>query len=482
MIPATVNLADNQGREIAALWSYLSSWLSQDGGVNGPVVHRTNLKRLFAIHDTPWTQQAVILGLLHLYRRSNCAYWLDNALQLADAQCARLEANGRFRWAGHEDDRFSSLVHNALADCALLDTAAAIENIGQDVRRDRYLHVAETNLEQYIIGKLYRHELTGFVMNPVDYYAGQDRFIVNMNSIALEALVKLDSYRRTTQHLELVQMVGERILAMQETDGPCRGSFPYSDLESEIHIPLYTGLALRGIATVAQIQGWAMWTDAAARAVGFLNRMRDAETGLWGHRIRRGQFHRYPIFVAGAGMICNSLLDASGLTSEEVDFKALSESLLRYQYPNGSIRNFIGYDHPDNGFRRGIGATCWEDIYPTPNWNAQTFHFLCRVLPPPAPPATASKVTAIQPVVSISKHYLYYETSRVSTVISVWPLTHTIFALYVKNLRYGIVIPGIYHLMVKLTKIVSKTGVGHKIVSYIRSKLIKGNRILRKQP
>src|SRR4051794_33196915 len=28
-----------------------------------------DLKRMFAIHDTAWTQQAVIQGLLHLYRK-----------------------------------------------------------------------------------------------------------------------------------------------------------------------------------------------------------------------------------------------------------------------------------------------------------------------------------------------------------------------------------------------------------------------------
>src|SRR2546426_2266294 len=104
---------------LEALWDWLSSWIASDGGVNGPVVHRGDLKRLVAIHDTPWTQAAVIEGLLHLYRRTGRDYWLGSAVRLGDAQCTRQESDGRFRWAGHEDDRFSSLVHNAFADCAL---------------------------------------------------------------------------------------------------------------------------------------------------------------------------------------------------------------------------------------------------------------------------------------------------------------------------------------------------------------------------
>jgi len=149
------HVMDGDGAErLGTLWNYLLSWVAPDGGVHGPVVHRGDLKRMFAIHDTAWTQQAVIAGLLCLYRRSGADYWLTWALRLADAQCARQEADGRFRWAGHEDDRFSSLVHNVLADCALLDSVAVLRE-GSDARRcQRYLTVVEKNLDDYVIGLL----------------------------------------------------------------------------------------------------------------------------------------------------------------------------------------------------------------------------------------------------------------------------------------------------------------------------------------
>ncbi|MEX2032030.1 MAG: hypothetical protein WEA81_04100 [Dehalococcoidia bacterium] len=416
---------------LAALWDWLATWIAPDGGVNGPVVHRSDLKRLFALHDTPWTQQAVIDGLLHLHRRSGRDYWLGQAVRLADAQCSRQEANGRFRWAGHEDDRFSALVHNALAASALLHVSAALDEGADASRRDRYAKAAERNLEEYAIGKLYRPGLCGFAMNPTDHYAGRDRFIVNMNSVAVEALVELDRARGSDRHTALVRTIGERL---QEGEG----LLPYSDVEPEEHISLYVGLALRGLPALATVTGDGVWTEPARRALRFLDAMEDEITGLWFHKVEHGRLHRFPVFVAGAGMICNGILDAAPLAGSAVDADNLARRLLRFQYRNGAIRNFVGYDHPDNGRRRGNGTESWEDVYPTPNWNAQAFHFLCRVLPPPNPPMSPARRHAH----ASSGRYLFLDTPSTSIVVGLRPLKTAVAVLVVKRLRHALVVPG----------------------------------------
>ena len=66
----SVDVSKDFPESLGALWNYLSSWLTSGGGVNGPVVHRCNLKRMYSIHDTPWTQGPIIEGLVHLYRNS----------------------------------------------------------------------------------------------------------------------------------------------------------------------------------------------------------------------------------------------------------------------------------------------------------------------------------------------------------------------------------------------------------------------------
>jgi hypothetical protein len=423
---------------LSALWAWLSSWIARDGGVNGPVVHRGDLKRMTAIHDTAWTQHAVVEGLLQLYRRSGNGYWLDRALALADAQCARQQEDGRFRWAGHEDDRFSSLVHNALADCALLDLADTVREEGDRTRGETYTAVAERNLERYVLRTLYRPVLRGFAMNAPDYYAGRDRFVVNMNSIAIEALVKLEGQRRSDRHAELVRSIGEEILSSQSRDGLGEGGLAYSNLEPHSYIALYTALTLRGLPALAGVTGDGRCAEVAKRALRFLDRVQDPETGLWFHKVEGERLVRFPIFVAGAGMICNGILAAAELAGMGVDADELGRRLLRFQHCNGAIRNFVGYDHPDNGRRRGSGGECWEDVYPTPNWNAQAFSFLARVVPPPDPPAQATSKTTCM----ATRRYVYVETPALSGVAGLSSSGHGIAALFVKRWRYGIVVPG----------------------------------------
>ena len=440
----------NHSVGLPELWAYLSSWQGPNGGVHGPVVHRGDLKRMRATHDTPWTQHAVIEGLLELYQRSKCDHWLDRAVRLADAQCTRLEPAGHFRWAGHEDDRFSSLIHNALADCALLAVADILQDRGDYERRERYLNAVERNLLDYVIGKLYRPKLGGFVMNPFDHYAGTDRFIANMNSVALEALIKLDIQRGTTRFAELVGRVAETLLSQQAHDGPCRGSFCYSHIERNFHIPLYTALTLRGLPALMHYTGNTELREVARDALAFLASAVDSDTGLWVHQVEPERIRRYPIFVAGAGMICNGILEAAQLVGMAVDSGDLAARLLQHQYPNGAIRNFVGYDHPDNGRPQGTGKLCWEDVYPTPNWNAQAFRFLCRVLPPPEP-ATPPRLRSFF-LSSRRDGYFYFETSRISLISGTRPRKSTFLALYLKPLRYGLVIPGQMRALIATVK------------------------------
>lgn len=431
------NKIEDFSQNLHALWSYLSSWLSSDGGVNGPVVHRCDLKRMFAIHDTPWTQGPIIEGLVHLYRRSGEHYWLDMAKTLADAQCRRLQKDGSYKWAGHEDDRYSSLVHNALADCGILSVAEVLKQKDEDeARLSFYIATVEANVKQHLLGCLFDESIGGFMMNVPTRTLSESitgRFITNMNSVAVEAMLRLDSLRNLDEYMELSLRIGREILLLQLDSGKDKGAFGYSKTQLHCCITIYTALTLRGLPYLYRISGDAVYLQATKRAVSHLATMRDSESGLWYHKIEDGSLAKYPLFVSGAGMICNGILDAAELTGHPVDTKKMVNDILIHQLPNGGISNFIGYDHPDNGRIHGIGKVCWEDIVPTPNWNAHSFLFLSRVSNVPLSEVISSSGYNV----ILKKSFFYIENKYFSFIGCYRPLRSAGICGYVKKRPYG---------------------------------------------
>ncbi len=118
---------------LSKLIPWLEQWRSENGAYNGFVFHRFERKRMKYLHDTAWTQAAVIRGYCNLYRKSPEARWYDLLIHAADLQASRFEADsGKYLYAGHEDDRFCSLIHCALANCALLDAYDLVDEMRQN--------------------------------------------------------------------------------------------------------------------------------------------------------------------------------------------------------------------------------------------------------------------------------------------------------------------------------------------------------------
>jgi hypothetical protein len=162
--------------------------------------------------------------------------------------------------------------------------------------------------------------------------------------------------------------------------------------------------------------------------------MRDAKTGLGYHMAEGDRLRRGPIFVAGAGMIANALLDIEAMTGRSVDRNALADAILAFAYPHGGIANFVGYDSPDNNRRRGRGRDCWEDVVPTPNWNAQAFYFLSRVSQAPQP----EELPPARSAGGATRRYIWFESPRGLAIAGLGPARSVFAGLWVKRLPYGI--------------------------------------------
>jgi len=265
----------DQDRLLAALGrliGWLETWRTPEGAYHGFVVHRYEQKRMFRIHDTPWTQAAMIRGYFNLASRSAgdaAAPWRDAMLLAADLQAARLDpGTADYRYAGHENDRFRSLVHCALANCALMTVLPLVD----DERRRRYLDVVRANTDRYILGRLWVEEEGAFRFSDVDYYSpGEDRFVVNFNTMAAENLLRLADATGESRYRDYGVRVGEWLIARwqdhcrQEQKGPAAEAagaddaglaappgglaYQYSRTRREPDdcVAIYTGLALRGV-------------------------------------------------------------------------------------------------------------------------------------------------------------------------------------------------------------------------------------------
>lgn len=241
--------------------SWLETWKTKEGGYNGYVVHRFDLKRMFKLHDTPWAQGPIIEGYLNLYQRTKDKKWLQAALQSADLQCKRLHKAGKYIYAGFEDDRFSSLIHNSLANCALLDLAKGLINEGNDEKAWKYLKTVKENIDKYIIGVLWDNEFGAFKFSEIDYYTPNViRFVVNMNSVAAESLIKLSSLTGEEQYQHYAVRVGQWMLTEQINSSNLEdGGINYSQLQPRILISIYTALAMRGLDDLYHLTGWYNW-------------------------------------------------------------------------------------------------------------------------------------------------------------------------------------------------------------------------------
>jgi hypothetical protein len=255
-----------------------------------------------------------------------------------------------------------------------------------------------------------------------------------MNSVAVDAMIACDRLGRTRHFQEAIEKIGPRILALQSGQGPWRGAFAYSNVQPDCHVCLYTALALTGLPGLSEVTGDPRYAQAARQAWDHIQALRDERTGLWHHMVDRGRLHRNPIFVAGAGMIANALLDVEDIADRRLDRQAVADRILAFAHPHGGIANFVGYDSRDNFRRRGTSRPCWEDALPTPNWNAQAFYFLSRISRAPDP----DRLPPAESAGGATKRYIWFESPRGLALVGLAPARSLFAGLWVKQLPAGV--------------------------------------------
>lgn len=443
---------------VGAVAEWLESWRTSKGAYNGFVVHRFRNKRMFRIHDTAWTQAAMIRAFANLWERSGNEKWHERMVLAADLQCSRIRRDtGRYRFAGHEDDRFCSLVHCALADVALL-RAALLTDAG---RRERYVDAAKTNLDRYCLDRLWVPEERAFKFSEVDYWSPtENRYVVNFNTMGAEALLKLHGITQESKYRDYALQIGEwlirrcgvassyheRLLAGRTTvlDDPggqwmAPGGLAYQYTATQQTpdncILIYAGLALRGLCALYKETHDDRVAEIIREDVSFILAMRDPDTRLFYHTTDKGRVVRWPQFVSGAGMILVGLHEARETLKEDWDWGDTLDAILRRQYGNGGFPGFIG---------KAVVSPpreVWEDAVATPNWNAQMLEYLTLIAQPLESDGRRRAAWIVRP------GFCYVDTPGMAFVLSYAPADFSCVYLAWKRWSYSLVYLSPYALV-----------------------------------
>jgi len=388
------------------LIGWLETWRDSDGAYNGFVVHRTETKRMGNVHDTAWSQSAVVHGYGNLYRNSRESRWYDSMVMAADLLASRYDdETGRWCHTGHEDERFQSLVSCALAVCALLSVLDLVD----EQRKRRYTEITEGHARRYWFDVLWVEQEGAFKFTEVDFYSpNEDRFVVNFNTMAVEALIAIYNATGKKEFLNRSLTIGEWLLSrwsenlavneeflqdkktVQDNVGSewmAPGGFSYQFTTHcrvpENYVTLYAGLSLRGIWALYNITGDDRYAELIRAQSGYILAMREPQTRLFYHTARRGRIEKNPQFIAGAGMTMLGLHDVKSLLGDAAIPMDTVRSIVSRQHANGAFPNFIGKN--DTGYaRRESGGVVWEDVVASVNWNAQLFEYLSRLVTDPA--------------------------------------------------------------------------------------------------
>lgn len=411
---------------------WIKTWQTETGGFNGYVVHRHDLKRMYRTHDTSWSQAPIINGFLNLYKSTFDISWLNEAIKAADLQCYRQCKNGSYTFAGFEDDRFSSLVHNSLSNCALLDLAKILINKGNKRLANKYIKVVKSNIDNYLIDKLWNNKFGAFKFSEIDYYSPNvTRYVVNMNSVAAESLIKLSAIIENEGYLDYALRIGEWILTEQISSQDIRnGGINYSQVQPDTLISIYTALAMRGLDDLFYATNDNRYLEMMVKASKHLMNLIDPNTMLFNHSVIKGELVKFPQPIAGAGIILKALDDTEKLSGIRYSYDNVLEKILLSQLSNGGFKNFVGYNTLDNYRISGNGELVWEDIVPVVGWNAHLFEFLTRKIEGAYKYDPNIKVHSN---IDISKNYIYLESCNFLIILGFRPFKSQIILVAYKD-------------------------------------------------
>ncbi|RAZ80716.1 hypothetical protein [Planococcus halotolerans] len=422
-------------KKVNNLYNYLKSWES-NGSYKSMIVHRGNLKRVSNLHDTPWLQGPMIESLLEIYMGMKTEENLKDLIKAVEVQLGNLTEIGSYKNAGHEDDRFSSLIHNGLASIAL---AKVLINIDSEVTEEFQGSIKATinrNME-YLTEKLFSEEEKSFKFDLLDFYThDNNHFVLNMNAIILEFIVlyelifdkNMDYYA-----FSIIDFLDKHIVSE---------FIPYSNLRKDIQITIYSAIIGRGLVEYIIHKEGKIPESKKVIVINLLNKVNASiEDSLYknmyfihGKKVSNTEVYdeQFPVFISGSGIILDYLWRfQSYQPGKGLNIKELAENVLKHQNKNGGVKNYKGYYTKDN-YRKINVKSVWEDNVPTPGWNGFLLLSLLKIFKNDLDFAEIKK-ESLKKTVILNYKFLCFEGEKIFILLSWFPLLSMAFYIFEKK-------------------------------------------------
>ncbi|MBS7626469.1 hypothetical protein KEJ51_05465 [Candidatus Bathyarchaeota archaeon] len=356
------------------LWSWLETWIDQEGGVHSYVVyhHRDNLKILSS--DT-WTQSTCILGLLGLHRASGEKKWLLQAKRLS-AYLANSYIKSIHVFRNSNFDRKPlgqpALEGNALPSYALLETSKLL---GGSEEYELFTETARDNIANFLLKNW--DESTGAFKS---IYHGGYAHIHNKNSLTIMAILSLLDMEESNEALmNKALRTGEFIVNRQVKSGVFEGAYPYADNDTNFRTT-YSLITSLGLLELYQRIDKMLFLESVEKALQHLASFVDKETGLICHVHKAG----YPQWILDTFlllMVAKKLLKFG--RQVPINIGQILNGLLNRQYPTGAFPLSIGFE--DLWFKKRLPSRPeikrWRDLLPVPALNSWILWAISELLP-----------------------------------------------------------------------------------------------------
>lgn len=362
-------------KKIKDLYDYIMSW-ETNGSYRSLIVHRGNLKRVSNIHDTPWVQGPMIEALLEIYVNSNDEKALNILVQAVTVQANNISIDGSYKNAGHEDDRFSSLIHNCLASIALSKVIYTLDEDKLGTSFQLSKKAIKDNMN-YLLNNLYNRTDKAFIFDKNDFYTdSNNHYVLNMNAILLEFIVLYEKI----YEVNLYEYSSSIITYLNKEINS--DFIPYSNLRTDIEIAIYTALIGRGLLEFYMHKNTSLSLELNEKLINMIEKVNESlensilPNNMFIHGRKRLKeniiVETHPIFISGSGIILDYLYRLNRLKKStkvwNPNLKQISLDILHFQNKNGGVKNYIGYYTKEN-YRKINVESVWEDETSTPGWN-----------------------------------------------------------------------------------------------------------------